>query len=44
MVHISGDVTLSVHVFLCDVFLVTHVGDLTHLRPLHAQMSQAEKH
>ena len=25
---------------LCDVFLVTHVGEFTHLRPLHTQMSQ----
>ena len=30
--------------FVCDVFLVTHVGELTHLRPLHTLMSQVEKH
>ena len=29
--------------FLCDVFLVTHVGKLTHLRPLDTQMSQVGK-
>ena len=39
-------VALSVRVllFVCDVFLVTHVGELTHLRPLHTQMSLVEKH
>ena len=28
--------------FVCDVFLGTHVGELTHLRPLHTQMSQVK--
>ena len=35
---------LSVHFFLCDVFLVTHVGELTHLGPLYTQMSKVGKH
>ena len=29
--------------FVCDVFLVTHVGELLHLRPLHTQIFQVEK-
>ena len=36
-------VALSVHVFLCDGFLVKHMGELIHLRLLHTQMSQVEK-
>ena len=30
--------------FVCGMFLVTYVGELTHLRPLHTLMSQVEKH
>ncbi len=29
--------------FFVLVFLVTHVGELTHLRPLHALISQVKK-
>ena len=39
--------TPQVEVFLCvylwDVFLVTHVVELTHLRLLHSQMSHVER-
>ena len=41
--HVGKNRYASV-VVLRDVFLVTHVVDLTHLRPLHTQMSQVEKH
>ena len=36
----------SVHVVvvLCDMFVVTHKGDLSHLRPLHTQIFQVKEH
>ena len=37
-------VALSMLAFLCDAFLVPHVSELTHPRPLHTQMFQIEKY
>ena len=44
MVASSVHVFLICFVFVCDVFLVTYVGELIHLRPLHTQMSQVENY
>ena len=38
-------VAVSVYVFFfCAMCFWENVGELTHLRPLHTQMSQVEKH